>query len=207
MNTSPFLFQTYHSNPPYLLHVEIAFQEPRTSRLPKECWTYLIDVTGSKPNHFGAARPLFSPSPSIIYLSQLTLEKQKVAITMITLTHRIRPRLPPSLSPLSPRSHTPIPKPHPRLLSSSPLHPSKPKHDTEVPVSSYTSPNLSSANVAERTTLHISNSDSQAASISTPVSNGDVARKAVPFERSVVSKMTPTMKRFTLVGKVAVVTG
>ena len=35
----------------------------------------------------------------------------------------------------------------------------------------------------------------------------DVSRKAVAFDRSVISKMTPTMKRFTLEGKVAVVTG
>ena len=35
----------------------------------------------------------------------------------------------------------------------------------------------------------------------------DVSRKAVAFDRTIVSKMTPTMKRFTLEGKVAVVTG
>ena len=39
------------------------------------------------------------------------------------------------------------------------------------------------------------------------IAGEDVSRKAVAFDRSAVSKMTPTMKRFTLEGKVAVVTG
>ena len=37
--------------------------------------------------------------------------------------------------------------------------------------------------------------------------DGDGERKAVAFDRDVVSKLTPTMKGFTLEGKVAVVTG
>lgn len=70
-------------------------------------------------------------------------------------------------------------------------------------MATYTKPSTSGANAAERTTLSVDQSQSP----STQVSSEDVNRKAVAFDRSVVPKMTPTMKRFTLEGKVAVVTG
>ena len=80
---------------------------------------------------------------------------------------------------------------------------------TEVSVSNYTKlgRNLSTkANVAERTTLKVNGREfSSSASVSS--GDGDGERKAVAFDSGVVGRMTPTMKRFTLGGKVAVVTG
>ena len=40
-----------------------------------------------------------------------------------------------------------------------------------------------------------------------PVSSEDPSRKATAFDKGILHKMTPTMKRFTLDGKVALVTG
>ena len=75
--------------------------------------------------------------------------------------------------------------------------------NTEVSVASYTKPETSGPNAAERTTLIVDESRPS----SKPVPGGDVDRKAVAFDHSIVGKMTPTMRRFTLDGKVAVVTG
>lgn len=74
---------------------------------------------------------------------------------------------------------------------------------TEVPVASYTKPETSGPNAAERSTLIVDESRPSPK----PVPGGDVDRKAVAFEKSIIGKLTPTMKRFTLDGKVAVVTG
>ena len=72
--------------------------------------------------------------------------------------------------------------------------------------SSYTKSETSGTNddAAERTTTLIVD---QSQPLPQPVPGGDVDRKAVAFDHSIVGKMTPTMKRFTLDGKVAVVTG
>ena len=112
---------------------------------------------------------------------------------MIKLSRCVRHRL--SLSVLS------TPRAQHRGLSASNFPNSKNK--TEVPVASYTRSKQSGANAAERTTLTVDESQHTP----TPVAGDDVGRKAVAFDRSIVSKMTPTMKRFTLEGKVAVVTG
>ena len=69
-----------------------------------------------------------------------------------------------------------------------------------MPVASYTN---SKKTAAERTVLRVDKQSAPAPAIS----GGDVERKAVAFDRCVVNRMTPTMKRFTLEGKVAVVTG
>lgn len=111
---------------------------------------------------------------------------------------------------------------HPSLRASLPLHPPTPRQPhralstssfqnyksktTEVPVASYTQPTNTGAGgnaAAERTTLKVDGSQSAA----TTVASEDVGRKAVAFDRGLVAKMTPTMARFTLQGKVAVVTG
>lgn len=111
---------------------------------------------------------------------------------MISLSQCIRQRL--SLSVLStPRAL--------RGLSASSFLNSKNKK--EVPVASYTDSKKSGTDAAERMTLTVDESRASP----TPVSGGDVSRKAVAFDRSVFPKMTPTMKGFTLQGKVAVVTG
>ena len=79
----------------------------------------------------------------------------------------------------------------------------KSRGNTEVPVASYTKSKKSGTGTAERTTLKVDGSKPA----TTPVSSEDVDREAVAFNKSIVPKMTPTMKRFTLEGKVAVVTG
>lgn len=81
--------------------------------------------------------------------------------------------------------------------------PSRSKTAKEVPVASYAKHPKSGCNAAERTTLAVDGSQTSPK----PVSGGDVSRRAMAFDGSVVRKMTPTMKRFTLEGKVAVVTG
>ena len=73
----------------------------------------------------------------------------------------------------------------------------------QVPVASYAKSPKSGTSAAERTTLTVDESQVSP----TPVLGGDVSRKAMAFDSSIVRKMTPTMKRFTLEGKVAVVTG
>ena len=70
-----------------------------------------------------------------------------------------------------------------------------------MPVASYTEAG------AERTTSKVPVNDdgSSEEATTTPVSTGE--RKAVAFDGGIVSGMTPTMRKFTLGGKVAVVTG
>lgn len=70
----------------------------------------------------------------------------------------------------------------------------------EVPVASFTKRN---AHDAERTSINVDNPPSS----SSPVAEHNVGWKAVAFDRDVVRTMTPTMRKFTLEGKVAVVTG
>ena len=163
-------------------------------------------IQASEPNPFGAVRPRsknpksqsfcdllseFSPLCSHI----LCPRKPTLLKEMLHISRRIRQR--PSLSILSPRH---------RALSTSRFLASR-NHTTEVPVASYTGSEKSGPGAAERTTLKVDGSASSSSSSSHPVSSEDVGRKAVVFDRSVVAKMTPTMKRFTLEGKVAVVTG
>ena len=121
---------------------------------------------------------------------------------MLIISRYIRPKSLFSTQFLSSRSI--IPTLHLRLSSSS-SHSHDPKNKTEVPITSYTKPKANGTNVAaERTVLMVDESDSAAPK---SIAGEDVTRKAVAFDRTVVSKMTPTMKRFTLEGKVAVVTG
>lgn len=115
---------------------------------------------------------------------------------MINLSPYVRQRLSLSvLSSLRVRGHR-------GLAASSSFLNSRTK--TEVPVASYTRSQKPGTDAAERTTLKVDKSEP---SSSAPVSGGDADRKSVAFDRSVVAKLTPTMKRFTLEGKVAVVTG
>ena len=101
---------------------------------------------------------------------------------MINLTRRLRHRLPPSL----------LPTPNLNRALSAPITPT-PKPKPEVPVASHTEPQRrSGAGAAARTT---------------PTAAGEVGREAVAFDGGVVPGLTPTMARFTLGGKVAVVTG
>ena len=69
----------------------------------------------------------------------------------------------------------------------------------EVPVATY----AQSKKSAQRTVLSVDKSKS------TPshVSPKDVSRTATPFDKTVVPRMTPTLRTFLLEGKVAVVTG
>lgn len=122
---------------------------------------------------------------------------------MITISRYIRPK--PLFPTLFPSTTSTIPSLHLRLSSSSP-HSHNPKNKTEVPIASYTKPKANGTNVAaERTVLTVD--ESEPAASKSIAGEEDVSRKAVAFDRSVISKMTPTMKRFTLEGKVAVVTG
>ena len=121
---------------------------------------------------------------------------------MLTISRYVRPKALFSTHILSTTST--IPSLHLRLSSSS-SHSHDPKNKTEVPIASYTKPKANGTNVAaERTVLMVDESDPAAPK---SIAGEDVTRKAVAFDRSVVSKLTPTMKRFTLEGKVAVVTG
>lgn len=70
----------------------------------------------------------------------------------------------------------------------------------EIPVASYAKDQKPGT---ERTTISV---DQSKAALNGP-SSEDVGRKAVAFDSSIVSKMTPTVRSFTLEGKVAVVTG
>lgn len=56
---------------------------------------------------------------------------------------------------------------------------------------------------AQRTVLSIDGSQSS----QKPILSEDIQRRAVPFDGSILPKMTPTLRAFTLLGKVAVVTG
>ena len=122
---------------------------------------------------------------------------------MLTISRYVRPKSLVSLRFLSSRST--IPSQHLRLSSSS-SHSHIPKNKTEVPIASYTKPKANGTNVAaERTVLTVDESEPVAPR--SIAGEEDATRKAVAFDKSVVSKMTPTMKMFTLEGKVAVVTG
>ena len=123
---------------------------------------------------------------------------------MITLSRCVRQRLS-SLRVLS----TPRAQQQQRGLSASASNPpGSNKNKTEVPVASYTrttrQPGANANAAAERTTLAVDDGSQRAP---TPVAGHGVDRKAVAFDGSIVPKMTPTMKGFTLEGKVAVVTG
>lgn len=77
------------------------------------------------------------------------------------------------------------------------------KHVKEVLVATYAKNDNAGNNVAELATISVDRSQPPQAF----VPSGDTSRKAITFDRSVVSRMTPTMKSFTLEGKVAIVTG
>ena len=121
---------------------------------------------------------------------------------MLTISRYIRPK-----SPFFARflfSRSTISSLHLRQSFSS-SHSHNDKNKTEVPIASYTKSKANGTNVAaERTVLMVDESEPAAPD---SIAGEDDNRKAVAFDRSVVSKMTPTMKRFTLEGKVAVVTG
>jgi len=70
----------------------------------------------------------------------------------------------------------------------------------EVPVASYVK---SKSDQVDRTVLKI-DQDHTAPKV---LAAKDASRRAVPFDQSVVNRLTPTMKMFTLEGKVALVTG
>ncbi len=86
-----------------------------------------------------------------------------------------------------------------RSIASS--HITKSAEENTIPVTAYTKESQKSREDAQRTTLHVDR-DQQV-----PVEVKNVSRKAVPFDRTILSKLTPTMRSFTLEGKVAVVTG
>ena len=67
----------------------------------------------------------------------------------------------------------------------------------EVPVSTYAD------NEAQQTVLHVN----QAKTIDTTTPMLDVAKQACALEKGIVAKLSPTLKKFTLEGKVALVTG
>ena len=70
----------------------------------------------------------------------------------------------------------------------------------EVPVSAYTSdPAMNSGET------HVLTVDQKSMPITTPIM--DVAKKAFALSKCVAKNMTPTLKKFTLHGKVAIVTG
>ena len=69
----------------------------------------------------------------------------------------------------------------------------------EVPVATYAQNKKS----AQRTVLSVDRSKSATAHVSTQ----DLQRTATLFDKTIVPKMTPTLRAFLLEGKVAVVTG
>ena len=69
----------------------------------------------------------------------------------------------------------------------------------EVPVATY----AQHKNSTQRTVLSVDKSKSSPSHVSTK----DIQRTATPFDKTVVSRMTPTLRAFLLEGKVAVVTG
>lgn len=73
----------------------------------------------------------------------------------------------------------------------------------EVPVATYVKDNKTSSNAPERSTISVDKSKALPRAVSTV----DAGRNAVAFDRSVIGKMTPTMRSFTLEGKVAIITG
>lgn len=105
----------------------------------------------------------------------------------LQLWSKLNPRCPPFL----------------RTITRSPTHRSA-GSKTTIPVTSYTeeSHRLGGKKDGHRTTLHIVDQKPKS-----PPTVENVSRKAVPFDRSVLDKLTPTMRSFTLDGKVAVVTG
>ena len=86
-----------------------------------------------------------------------------------------------------------------RFISSPPSLRIADKRD--VPVASYTEKSQSSTEDAHRTTLHVEKAPEPS------TETKDVSRRAVPFDKGVLSKLSPTLKKFTLDNKVAVVTG
>ena len=73
------------------------------------------------------------------------------------------------------------------------------KEVKEVPVATYAQNKKS----VQRTILSVDESKS----VPSHVSAEDIQRMATPFDKAVVSRMTPTLRAFLLEGKVAVVTG
>ena len=142
-------------------------------------------------------------NPFLVYYFPFVHLKFRFYI-MINISRYVRPK--PLFSTRFLLSKLTIPSLHLPLSSfSSHSHSHSPKKKTEVPIASYTKPKASGTNVdAERTVLMVDESEPTAP---TSIAGEDVTRKAVAFDRTIVSKMTPTMKRFTLEGKVAVVTG
>lgn len=72
-----------------------------------------------------------------------------------------------------------------------------------VPVAAYAKDRKTAGDATRRSILSVDESDTSPKA----VSNGDGGRSAIAFDRSIAGKMTPTLKMFTLEGKVAVVTG
>lgn len=73
------------------------------------------------------------------------------------------------------------------------------KNVEEVPVATYAQNKKS----AQRTVLSVDKSKSAPSHVSTK----DIQHPATPFDKTVVPRMTPTLRAFLLEGKVAVVTG
>lgn len=74
----------------------------------------------------------------------------------------------------------------------------------EVPVTTYAKDNRTVGDDAgQRSTLSINGTET----VPKAVSSEDVGRSAIAYDKTVIGKLTPTMKLFKLEGKVAVVTG
>ena len=73
------------------------------------------------------------------------------------------------------------------------------KDVTEVPVATY----AKEKKTAQRTVLSVDESKSDPS----PNCTKDIQRTAMPFDKAVVPRITPTFRAFLLEGKVAVVTG
>ena len=85
-----------------------------------------------------------------------------------------------------------------RCISSSISH-EKPKDARQIPVTTYAKDKSNGA----QTSIPVKDGLVGAVSIS----KNNESRQAVAFDKGVMPKLTPTMKMFTLEGKVALVTG
>lgn len=79
----------------------------------------------------------------------------------------------------------------------------RPKNVKEVPVAAYVKDNKSAGDAPQRSVLSVDESETSLQALSSE----DGRRSAIAFDKSIAAKMTPTMRMFTLEGKVAVVTG
>jgi hypothetical protein len=78
-----------------------------------------------------------------------------------------------------------------------------PNDAKEVLIATYAKENQTVTNAAQSPFLFVNETKTSPMTFS----GGDGERSAIAFDSSITGKMTPTMKMFTLEGKVAVVTG